>query len=308
MAGSIVAQPTLMQQITERLLLGYAQERHVPVSTSRAHRYPPGAAPTYSGLTVATEIALSAWRVVARRRLGKLHILDEKGFKLQLDFDWLQDFKVWLLYACGESFEPGTASLLRSILREGDTFVDVGASIGFHSMLAGSIVGPRGSVYAFEPDPATFARLTRNAVLNGFQVLSLFKAALSDRQGSARLSQTWADSGRNRVVKRRSRSVPVETVLADVVLAGTHPSIIKIDVEGEESRVLQGLRRTIQNNPDVRMIVEWNSSYARRDLYDALVEQFDLYLVSESGRDGFDLLQISDYRTLPPFGNLWCTP
>ena len=80
-------------------------------------------------------------------------------------------------------WEPYETSLLLSMLRPGDVFVDVGANIGYFSVLAASVVGDDGAVFAFEPDPDNFRLLRRNVALNGQQAsIVAVQAALAEHR------------------------------------------------------------------------------------------------------------------------------
>lgn len=98
-----------------------------------------------------------------------------------------------------EEFRPKSTALLAQYLKPGDVFVDVGASIGWFSLMAASIVGKTGKVYAFEPEPRSFSLLQKNTETNGFsEIISLVHAAVAERGGKAKLyvvgdALTWAN-------------------------------------------------------------------------------------------------------------------
>ncbi len=70
--------------------------------------------------------------------------------------------------------EPGTTALFKKLVKEGMTVVDIGAHIGYFSLLAASLVREKGSVFAFEPEPRNYALLVRNIELNGFKKCNPF--------------------------------------------------------------------------------------------------------------------------------------
>ena len=85
-------------------------------------------------------------------------------------------------------WEPYETSLLLRLLQPGDVFVDVGANIGYFSVLAASLVGEQGAVFSFEPDPNNYRLLCANMALNAFDGNSVtVEAALSDLAGEGRL-------------------------------------------------------------------------------------------------------------------------
>ena len=145
--------------------------------------------------------------------------------------------------------EPEVQTALRSLLRPGDTFVDVGAGVGFFTVLAARLVGPAGRVIAFEPAPDGAATIRLNAALNGFDHVEVVAAALSDRDGDALLAGAGEPTATLEVAPgadARGRRVPIATL--DSFLADRDdvaPAVVKVDVEGHESAVLRGMRSTL---------------------------------------------------------------
>jgi FkbM family methyltransferase len=146
---------------------------------------------------------------------------------------------------------------LSSTLQEGQVFVDIGANIGFYSLFAAKRVGPKGSVYSFEPDPMTYESLDRSLRRNGFDWARCINAALSDHEGTMPFYTVSDGSAHSLVpeVKRRAKrysgQVPVRvTRLDDLDREGLFdvPTIdlIKIDVEGEEPRTVTGMLKTLE--------------------------------------------------------------
>lgn len=141
-------------------------------------------------------------------------------------------------------------------LRPGATFVDIGANVGFFSLLAARIVGPTGRVYAFEPDPRLHAALTRSARASAYAHVAAFPIALSDREGELpffRARDGTASSLVDEVPARRARyegtiTTPV-TTLDHLVERGAldlrSVELIKVDVEGEEARTVGGMLRAL---------------------------------------------------------------
>jgi FkbM family methyltransferase len=123
-------------------------------------------------------------------------------------------------------------------LRPDDLFVDVGANIGSYTILASGVRGAR--TIAFEPDPVTFAALTRNINLNELDILvEARKEALGATAGTANF--TVGLDTINHVLSDASvssRVVKMQTL--DRVLEGRAPVLIKLDVEGFESEVIRG--------------------------------------------------------------------
>lgn len=147
---------------------------------------------------------------------------------------------------------------VRDSLGPGRVFYDVGANVGFFGLIAARIVGGDGAVYAFEPLPHIAAETRANAERNGLGNLQVLEVAAGDREGTASLIVTRHPGGatlsRADVGDDAVGEVAVRTVrLDDLVVAGTirPPDTVKIDVEGVEMEVIDGLRRTIAGHRPV---------------------------------------------------------
>lgn len=153
------------------------------------------------------------------------------------------------------------------VLRGGDLFVDVGANIGSYTVLAAA--GAGATCIAFEPGSAAFAWLERNVRLNGVaERTELHRQAVGARSGNATLT---ADGDTvNHIVTDSMTGARTETVTMttlDETLAWRTPFMLKIDVEGFETEVLNGALQTL-NVPTLRcVLLELNGS-GRRYGYD----------------------------------------
>lgn len=160
-------------------------------------------------------------------------------------------------------FEFPEMAFLLHFLRADDVFVDVGANAGSFTILACAAVGARG--VAFEPVPSTYRRLVENMELNGLgkRVKCINKGVGADR-GSVAFT---ADSGAtNHPVARGEQctnAVTVEMTSLDIALEGESPTLLKIDVEGYETSVLEGARETLRRPALSSVIMELNGSGSR---------------------------------------------
>jgi FkbM family methyltransferase len=139
--------------------------------------------------------------------------------------------------------EPDVTRLMMRALKPGDIAVDVGANIGFFTVLMGKLVGPTGKVHAFEPHPENVRRLHRNLVLNDLHNVIVYENAAWEMERELTL-YTSADSGEHslRVPSMSTGSRTVEGVrVAHALPEGAKPRLIKIDVEGAEVSALKGI-------------------------------------------------------------------
>jgi len=153
------------------------------------------------------------------------------------------------------TLEPPVQEALRRLLAPGAVFFDVGANIGFFTILGARLVGPQGRVVAFEPVPACARAVARNIELNGFGQAEIREQAVGARSGSARLlvvgEASWshlASTGRHADVREE---IDVAVVSIDeLVAAGAipPPDVLKVDTEGAELQAIEGMRATIERH------------------------------------------------------------
>ncbi len=142
---------------------------------------------------------------------------------------------------------------LVSSINKSDVFYDIGANVGTYTCFAAS-KSPNGSVVAFEPEPDNATRLRENLSLNDLYA-EVVEVALSNRTGTVNLELTGDEpgEGEHTIVASGadSGSIEVPTMRGDDLIEKRGlpaPTIIKIDVEGAEFMVLQGLAKTIEEN------------------------------------------------------------
>jgi FkbM family methyltransferase len=150
------------------------------------------------------------------------------------------------------TLEPPVQEALRRLLAPGDVFYDIGANVGFFTIVGARLVGPTGRVVAFEPVPWCAQAVARNIELNGFEHASIRAEAVGGEDGRARLlvvgEASWShleSTGRHADVRDE---IDVAVVSLDsLVAAGTipPPTVMKIDTEGAELQAIAGARATI---------------------------------------------------------------
>ena len=181
---------------------------------------------------------------------GEVRVARSKyGYSMRCSMgDWIQ----WQIYYLGDYVgEARYARYLMSEVRPGDAFIDIGANIGYYTLLASRLVGGEGRVFAFEAHEPAFQRLEQNLRLNSAANVVVLPIAASDAPGQIGLeAPAPGNLGGTRVVDAvlpDSTTVRMDTV--DDALAGEDLSrlrFVKIDVEGFEVRVLKGCLRTLE--------------------------------------------------------------
>jgi FkbM family methyltransferase len=139
---------------------------------------------------------------------------------------------------------PFALKVLDDLLRPGMVVADVGANVGRYSLRAAQLVGPTGRVYALEPDAPNAAALRKTIADSGLRGIELLEAAAGDIDGMVELFLCEEHRGDHRTYPTGDarRAVAVRSVRLDTLL-GDAPSVdlVKIDVQGAEYRVLQGM-------------------------------------------------------------------
>jgi FkbM family methyltransferase len=177
-----------------------------------------------------------------------------------------QDLEVASYFASGALPEPGSLAIVERLLQPGDVFVDVGANVGLFSVVAARRVGRTGKVFSFEPVPETMKALSATIYLNGLaDIVTPFPYAAGSKPGSARinLGRTCGHSS-FLPLEDTQQAIDVEVVALDDVIEGARVDLIKIDVEGWELHVLDGLRRTLAANPNASILLEFGPAHLRR--------------------------------------------
>jgi len=145
-------------------------------------------------------------------------------------------------------YEFAASKLVREYLKAGDVFVDIGANIGYYTVIAGKAVGAAGRVYAFEPSPRIRARLERNVRLNGMAHVQVRGEAVTAQSGVVTLvePQGLGNDGLAFVdLSGAHGGVEVCSIRLDDFseLTESKPALLKIDVEGGEPAVFEGASR-----------------------------------------------------------------
>lgn len=175
--------------------------------------------------------------------------------------------RILLADAPADGLEPGTCRVIRKVLTQGMTAIDVGANVGALMLASARAVGPTGKVYAFEPEPAYASLLAETVDLNGTSWVELRPLAVSRSNGvtTFHVSPIGGHSSLYelpREERARQVDIEVETIkLDDAIPRGTTVDLVKMDVEGAELDVLAGMPEIIKGNPELTIIAEFGHSH-----------------------------------------------
>ena len=152
-------------------------------------------------------------------------------------------------------WEAAETRFLRAILRPGQTFVDVGANVGYFSVLAATSVGADGSVIAIEPESRNLALLRTNLSATPCRRVSVLGLAAYSRPAWMSLRMNETNRGDHKLAPAGETDVLVRCVRLDDVLPRV-VDVVKIDTQGFDHEVIEGLVATIRMNPDVLIVSE----------------------------------------------------
>lgn len=157
-----------------------------------------------------------------------------------------------------QHYEEELFRLFRAMDLSGGVCLDIGANIGLYSVFLSRQVGPKGRVLAFEPEPKNFALLERNLRENQCTNVAAHRTAVGDRTGTISLAVNDTNFGDHRVGSGLV-GTPVPLARVDEFTAELPEDcirLIKIDVQGFECKVFEGMRRTLERNPSAILMVE----------------------------------------------------
>jgi len=186
------------------------------------------------------------------------------GNGLRMSVDPVDENGRWVYVHGLELGERITRQFVR-VLRSGDNVLDIGANMGYFSLVAAWLVGPAGCVHAFEPNPQVLRRLRATAALNPRFNIHVHGQAVTDRRGHARLflasrARTGHSSLRD-LGAQAAQTALVETTTIDTFLDQLPPiRFVKLDIEGAELRALHGMIHCIERDRPL-ILTECNNEF-----------------------------------------------
>ncbi|MEM9784869.1 MAG: FkbM family methyltransferase [Pseudomonadota bacterium] len=159
------------------------------------------------------------------------------------------------------TYEMYVTAKIEEVLKPGDTFIDIGANIGYFSLLASQIVGREGQVVAIEPNAFNVKLLEHSVVQNGFENVSVAQVAVSEKIETLFLHATVGNGATSKIEQGDAPSFNAKTIPAlplDAILSSHHRPVdlIKVDVEGFEYIALKGAR-TILDEDSPGIVLEF---------------------------------------------------
>ncbi len=237
--------------------------------------------------------AYPAYRFVTKKlgegRVYTIRVGPMRGFR------WRRHNSLPYWYHLG-LWEPDLSALLAAHLRPGDTYWDIGANAGYHTLYGSRLVGPTGRVLAVEPDPHVAAILREQLALNGVTNVTVLEAAVGAERGEVLLG--LRDNNLNNALAavehaagEATGTVTVQgTTLDDLLAEYGRPHVIKMDIEGAERLALPAGPELLGGAPRPRLLLSTHGEDIKAFCLDALRAYG--YEVAED-RPGFEQLLVA---------------
>lgn len=227
---------------------------------------------------------------------------DNKLAKVRVDNFKMFVPPMYLPHYTQNEYEGFSSLLIKKLLKPKTVFVDIGAHLGYYTLLAASS-NKNIEVVAFEPAKENLAVVKKNIKLNKIKNCSLYNLAASDKEGTQRFCVAEAlgeSSIHGTYLSKVKKITQVKTCRVDSIIKGKKVGFIKIDVEGHEVWVLDGLKKTLQDNSQVILLIELNpgsqavAGVTPEQLLGKIKELgFKIFLLDETEYKYYDLDRVS---------------
>jgi len=221
--------------------------------------------------------------------------------RLKSDFVIIDGQKMFLDHAdslrlsINRVYEEFETAVVKKLIEKNDIVVDIGANIGYYTLIFARAVGKEGKVFAFEPEPTNFDLLTKNLEINNYKNVVFVKKAVSKRNEKTCLYINNENLGGHTMIdfKESNDFIEIESVRLDDYFNDLDVKInfIKIDIEGFEIEAIKGMTSILRKNDDVKMMIEFNPYLIKKFGWDAkkflnLLEgcHFQVYNIEKKNR------------------------
>jgi FkbM family methyltransferase len=207
--------------------------------------------------------------------------------------------KRFLFVSLGGVYEPMITLIIQNHVKRGDIVLDIGAHIGYHTLAFAKLVGDKGIVYAFEPDPDNFGLLKKNIEMNDYNNIISEQAAISNKTGKILLYLSKYNEGDHQIYdsKEDRDHIEVRCLKLDDYFKNRKINInfIKMDIQGAEGLATEGMATLLDTNNHLKMIIEfWPAGLKKSGI------EPDLYL-QKLHRYGFKFMYINETsKTIEP--------
>jgi FkbM family methyltransferase len=207
--------------------------------------------------------------------------------------------------------------LLKKHIKPGDTVLDIGANIGFYATILSDIAGEKGKIHCFEPDATNFNHLKKTTC--NYKNIVINNKAVGPRTEKIRIYTSKELNVDHRTYKPEEydQEIEIDAVSIDDYLKGEKVQFIKMDIQGFEMEAMKGMKETLKNNPDVKMISEFwpyglkKAGSSLRDYFILLKElNFKVEILKDNTLEILKLETVLEMESLPQenYFNILVTP
>ncbi|WP_341913841.1 FkbM family methyltransferase [Ferrovibrio terrae] len=211
------------------------------------------------GFGTTVQASVNAARIEAGRLMGQRFV--ERpiyDYRMLLDLEDRGISRTLLLFGRREMEHK---LMLEQVLQPAMTVLDIGANIGYYALMELTLIGQRGKLIAVEPSPSNVALLRRNLALNGYHDIEIHQKAMSDRSGErtffmsemSNLNTFHNTTDAN--LHLSGKTIEVQTATVPEIAAGRQIDLIRMDVEGHEVEVINGLLPAVEKGEQAPMII-----------------------------------------------------
>lgn len=233
--------------------------------------------------------------------LTTFHLKNKKRLKSFDNYSLLLDvseYTAWSYFYKNQENEE--IFFIKKIINNGDNIIDIGANLGFYSILFASL-SPNGKVFSFEPSTKNYKKLLENKELNQKYNLLTYKIGISDKKGYQKLFLTsnenlneggnfiGSNDLKNNLFSDDFEDIKIET-LDEIIDKNIYFKLAKIDTEGHELKVLNGMKYILKNNLKY-LLIETSSNF---DLINNFLKEFNFKIIKKGKLNSvFEKISIS---------------
>ena len=215
------------------------------------------------------------------------------GHKMILDSNDSLEISINKVY---EKFET---DFINREIKKGEVVLDIGANIGYYTLIFARLVGEKGKVFAFEPDPNNFQILKKNVELNGYKNVILINKAVANKSGKLKFYLSEVNMGDHRIYDSYDgrKNIEVKCIKIDEYFQDYKGKIdfVKMDIQGSETGAILGMAKLLGKNNKIRII----SEFWPVGLKKCGVEPIQYIKLLQ--KNGFSLMELNDVKkTIKP--------
>jgi len=165
-----------------------------------------------------------------------------------------------LRLSINDTYEEFETKIVKKIIKPGDVVFDIGANIGYYTLIFAKLVEPSGKVFSFEPEPTNYELLKKNVKINGHTNVDFFNKAVSNLNQTTKLFLDKKNKGGHSLINaiEDRTSIEIESIRIDDHFKNKKIDFIKIDIEGFEFEAIKGMSELLKKLSTVKIMTEFN--------------------------------------------------